>query len=97
MIKLFIIIFIFISCVNGEEDNLVFEISPLIDNPILSLPELGAANTVIVDVVIDIINNNGNEAEPFINLTNITEIYNNKTKQMFGDKDVTIWNSIRTY
>ena len=97
MIKLFIIIFILISCVNGEEDNLVFETSPLIDNPILSLPELGAANTVIVDVVIDIINNNGNEAEPFINLTNITEIYNNKTKQMFGDKDVTIWNSIRTY
>lgn len=97
MIKLFIIIFILISCVNGEEDNLVFKTSPLIDNPILSLPELGSANAVIVDVVIDIINNNGNETEPFINLTNITEIYNNKTKKMFGDKYVTIWSDIRTY
>ena len=86
MIKLFIIIFILIRCVNGEEDNLVFKASPLIDNPILSLPELGSANAVIVDVVIDIINNNGNETEPFVNLTNITEIYNNKTKQMFGNE-----------
>lgn len=97
MIKSFIIIFILISCVNGEEDNIVFEASPLIDNPILSLPELGSTNTVIVDVIIDIINNNCNETEPFINLTNITEIYNNKTKKMFGDKYVTIWSDIRTY
>lgn len=86
MIKLFIIIFILISCVNGEEDNIVFEASPLIDNPILSLPELGLVNAVIVDVAIDIINNNGNETEPFINLTNIAEIYNNNTKKMFGNE-----------
>lgn len=86
MIKLFIIIFILISCVNGEEDNIVFEASPLIDNPILSLPELGSVNAVIVDVAIDIINNNGNKTESFINLINITEIYNNKTKQMFGNE-----------
>lgn len=46
------------------------------NSPILSLPNLGITNSVMVDMF---------ENGSFINLTNITEIYNNKTKQMFGN------------
>lgn len=47
------------------------------NNPILSLPNLGITNSVMVDMF---------ENGSFVNLTNITEIYNNKTKKMFDNE-----------
>lgn len=71
----------------GSSNDVVF-VDNYQNSPILSLPNLGITNSVMVDMF---------ENGSFINLTNITEIYNNKTKKMFGDKYVTSWSDIRTY
>ena len=70
----------------GASEDIIF-IHNYQNSPILSLPNIGITNSVMIDMF-----ENGT-----INLTNITEIYNNKTKQMFGDKYVTSWSDIRTY
>lgn len=60
----------------GAYDDDAFDMKYAQDGPILSLPNLGSTNGVMVEIF-----KNGG----FVNLTNITEIYNNKTKEMFGD------------
>ena len=70
-----IFIILMISSSIGTSNDVTFIEYDVQNSPILSLPNLGIANAVMVDVF---------ENRTFFNLTNITEIYNNKTKQMFG-------------
>lgn len=75
MIGLIFLIFAVSSSIGAYDDD-IFDMKHIKNGPILSLPNLGSANGVMIEIFKD---------GEFVNLTNITEIYNNKTKEVFGD------------